>query len=245
MPRVALAVPCYVSATRPGDARHAETVLRALGDDVTVLSGRCCGQPAFTSGFRPESQQVGMELLRVAQPFDAIVMPSSSCVSMVQHYLPAMFEGRKRSGAEHIGARFHEFASYVGGHPAITLLSLRLQGTVAYHDACHARRELRISEDVLGLLARIEGLEVRRLPFEAECCGFGGIFSVKQPEVSAGMRQAKLADVAASGARVLVSTDLSCLGHIEAGARGAGSALETWTLVELLSRALAGSQETV
>ncbi len=238
MPRVALAIPCYVSATRPSDAGHAASVLRALGDDVTLISGRCCGQPAFTSGFRAESQQVGMELLRAAQPFDEVVMPSSSCVSMLQHYLPSTFEGRKSSGAAQIGARFHEFASYVAGHSAIGSLVLRLPGAVAYHDACHARRELRISEDVLGLMARVEGLEVRRLPFEAECCGFGGVFSVKQPEVSAGMREAKLADIEASGARILVSTDLSCLGHIEAGARAAGSEIETWTLAELLARAL-------
>ena len=238
MPKVALAIPCYVAATRPSDGRAAAAVLRALGDEVSVLDGRCCGQPAFTSGFREESRRVGTELLRAAQPFDAIVMPSSSCVSMVHHYLAPMFEGTRRTGAERIGERFHEFASYVAGHPAIDSLPLRLPGTVAYHDACHARRELRITGDVLGVLARVDGLEVRRLEFEGECCGFGGVFSAKLPEVSAGMRQAKLDDVRATGAQVVVSTDLSCLGHLEAGAIAGGQPLETWTLAELLSRAL-------
>jgi L-lactate dehydrogenase complex protein LldE len=238
MPKVALAIPCYVAATRPSDGPSAATVLRALGDDVTVLDGRCCGQPAFTSGFREESRRVGTEMLRDAQPFDAVVMPSSSCVSMVQHYLAPMFEGRRRNGAEHIGERFHEFASYVAGHAAVESLPLRLVGTVAYHDACHARRELGITSDVLGLLARIDGLDVRRLEFEDECCGFGGVFSAKLPEVSAGMRRAKLDDIVSTGARVVISTDLSCLGHLEAGAIAGGQALETWSLAELLERAL-------
>ena len=238
MPKVALAIPCYVSATRPADARAAAAVLRALGDEVTILEGRCCGQPAFTSGFRDESRQVGTELLRAGQPFEAIVMPSSSCVSMVHHYLAPMFEGTRRTGAARIGDRFHEFASYVEAHPAVGSLNLRLPGTVAYHDACHARRELKITSDVLALLGRVRDLEVRRLEFEAECCGFGGVFSAKLPEVSAAMRQAKLDDVIATGARILVSTDLSCLGHLEAGAIASGVAFETWTVAELLERAL-------
>jgi L-lactate dehydrogenase complex protein LldE len=109
---------------------------------------------------------------------------------------------------------------------------------VAYHDSCHLRRELGLSHQALALLGRIEGLEIRLLAHEAECCGFGGTFSVKLPEVSSGMLESKLADLTASGARVLVSTDFSCLAHIEAGARARGAAIETWTLPELIARAM-------
>ena len=98
--------------------------------------------------------------------------------------------------------------------------------------------ELGLTALAIGVLEHIDGLEVRRLQHEDECCGFGGSFSVKLPEVSAGMMRSKLADAAESGAGVLVSTDLSCLAHIEAGARGTGQQLETWTLAELLARAL-------
>jgi L-lactate dehydrogenase complex protein LldE len=239
MARVALFDPCYMAALRPGDAGHARRVLEALGDEVTLVDGRCCGQPAFNSGFRDEARTVGRALLRAAQPHDAVVVASGSCVSMAQHYLPSLFEGARRDGAASIAKRFHEFGDYVATHPKAASLALKLEGVVTYHDACHARRELGVSARALELLARVEGLEVRRLTYEDECCGFGGAFSVKLPEVSVAMMTAKLDDVRATGARVLVSGDFSCLAHLEAGARGIGIELETWTLAELLSRALA------
>lgn len=239
MARVALFDPCYMAALRPGDAAHARHVLTALGDDVALIDGRCCGQPAFNSGFRGEAKAVGRELLRVAQPHAVIVTPSGSCVSMVRHYLPGLFEGSRVAGAQSIANRFREFTGYVATHPNVDRLGLRLRGVVAYHDACHARRELGLTGMTLGLLARIDGLEVRRLACEEECCGFGGSFSVKLPEISVAMMTAKLDDVRSTGARVLVSGDFSCLAHIEAGARGLGISLETWTIAELLSRALA------
>ncbi len=238
MRRVALFVPCYMSTLRPGDAGHAARVLQALGDDVTSLDGRCCGQPAFNSGFRPEARKVGTELLRDARSFEAVVTPSGSCTAMVQHYLPSLFEARE-AGARAITHRFVEFSEYVAKHPNLPSLPLRLTASVAYHDSCHARRELGLTNRTVGLLEQIEGLDLRRLAFEEECCGFGGTFSIKMPEVSAGIMAARLEDIAASGARVLISGDLSCLAHLEAGARGLGQDLETWTIAELLSQALA------
>jgi L-lactate dehydrogenase complex protein LldE len=238
MARIALFDPCYLGALRPHDANHARAVLEALGDEVTLLDGRCCGQPAFNSGFRDEARSAGMELLRAIQPFDTTVIASGSCTSMVQHYLPGLWDGRKGEGAKLIGHRVQEFSAYVLAHPAFPSLGLKLEGTVAYHDSCHYRRELKQSEIALAVLARVDGLEVRRLANEAECCGFGGTFSSKFPEVSSVMLGAKLADVAATGARVLVSTDFSCLAHIENGARANDSEIEAWTLAELLARAL-------
>jgi len=238
MNHVALFVPCYMSALRPVDAKHAERVLRALGDEVSIIDGRCCGQPAFNSGFRGEARSVGRELLRAAQPHGKIVAPSGSCTSMVRRYLPGLFEGSRRDGAASIGSRFEEFTAYVEGHPRAGELRLRLEGVVTYHDSCHARRELGITGRAISLIERIEGLELRRLQYEEECCGFGGMFSAKQPEISAAMMAGKLADVTQTGARVVVSPDLSCLAHLESGAKGMGIAVETWTIAELLSRAL-------
>jgi L-lactate dehydrogenase complex protein LldE len=235
---VTLFAPCYLGVLRPGDTGHARRVLEALGDEVEVLSGRCCGQPAFNSGFRDEALSVGRELLRAGHHRETVVVPSGSCTSMIHHYLPSLFAEERRKQAQAAGRRFVELAEYVASHPNLDALQLRLEGTVAYHDSCHCRRELRLTGTVVALLGRIDGLEVRRLPNEDECCGFGGTFSVKMREVSAVMVQHKLNDIMATGASVAVSTDLSCLVNLEAGARGLGRPLETWSLAELLSRSL-------
>lgn len=239
MARIALFDPCYMATLRPQDAANARHILEALGDDVALLDGRCCGQPAFNSGFRAEAKSVGRQLLKAGQPFGAVVVTSGSCTSMVRHYLPGLFEGERGAGAQRIAERFVDFASYVASHPNLDKLGLQLEGVVAYHDSCHTRRELGSSAAVLGLLSRIEKLEVRRLAFEEECCGFGGTFAVKQPEVSVAMLTSKLEDLALTGARVLVSGDLSCLAHIQSGAEGMGVQVEGWSLPELLVRALA------
>jgi len=235
---VALFDPCYMAMLRPEDAAHARRVLEALGDTVTLLDGRCCGQPAYNSGFRDEAKEVGRGLLKAAQPFETVVTLSGSCTGMVQHHLPTLFSSYRQQGAQKIADRFHDFTGYVATHPNIGRLKLKLEGTVAYHDSCHARRELGSTPHALALLGRISGLEVRRLQFEDECCGFGGTFAVKQPEVSVAMMTGKLDDVRGTGARVLVGGDLSCLTHLESGARGIGIEMETWSLAELLSRAL-------
>ena len=235
---VALFDPCYQAALRPTDAAHAKRVLEALGDNVTLLDGRCCGQPGYNSGFRAEAKAVGRGLLKAAQPFPAVVTTSGSCTAMVQHYLPALFPGERGAGAQSIAARFHAFSAYVAAHPGLPKLALKLPGTVTVHEACHTRRELGLGGLTAQLLAQVQGLEVRGLAFEEECCGFGGSFAAKLPEVSVAMMTAKLGDAVATGARVIVSEDFSCLAHLEAGARGMGLRLECWTLAELLSRAL-------
>ena len=235
--RIALAVPCYAAALRPGESSAALRVLEALGDDVTLIEGRCCGQAPFNSGYRSEARSAGRNLLRAVQPFDRVVMLSGSCTAMIQHYLPMLFEGSRREGAHGIGKRVDDLATYLAGHPDRGRLNFHLDGVVAYHDACHARRELHATAATTEVLAQVDGLEVRRLGHEDECCGFGGSFSMKLPEVSVEIMRAKLSDVAATGARVLVG-DLSCVTHLQAGANGLGQDLETWTLAELLAEAL-------
>lgn len=227
-----------MATVRPGDAANAVRVLESLGDTVSLLDGRCCGQPAFNSGFRSEARTAGRQLLKAGQPYEAVVSTSGSCTSMVRHYLPGLFEGDRAVAAGRIASRFVDFASYVAAHPNLGQLGFRLEGVVAYHDSCHTRRELGVSATVLSLLSRIEGLEVRRLLHEEECCGFGGTFAVKQPEVSVAMLTSKLDDISLTGARVVVSADFSCLAHIQSGAAGMGIQLEAWSLPELLARAL-------
>lgn len=238
MRHIGLFDPCYMSAMRPQDIEFARHVLERLGDTVTLIDGRCCGQPAFNSGFRNEARTAGRQLLKAGQPYEAVVTASGSCTAMVRHYLPTLFDGKRAAGATAIANRFVDFASYVASHPNLERLIFRLDGVVTYHDSCHTRRELNASGAAKALLARIEGLELRPLLFEEECCGFGGTFSLKQPEVSVAMMTGKLDDIALTGARVVVSTDYSCLAHLEGGARGLGMQVQGWTLPEVLSRSL-------
>ena len=239
MAKVALFVPCYMAALRPDDGDRARHVLERLGDEVTLIVGPCCGQPAFNSGYREEAKTVGRALLRAARAHETLVVPSGSCTSMLQHYLPGLWDGARAANAQRLSERFVEFGAYVAAHTALATLPLRLEGTIAYHDACHGRRELGLTQGAVDLLARVEGLDLRRLAYEGECCGFGGTFTLKEPEVSVAMAQAKLADIATTKARVLVSGDLSCLAHLGATASAQSQELETWTLAELLDRALA------
>lgn len=237
MARVALFVPCFLSLARASDAAAARQLLERLGDEVETREGYCCGQPAFNAGFRREARRVAAAAVRALRDVDVVVVPSGSCAAMAAHGWPLLFPGSPSVGER--ARRTVEFASYVAAHPELARLRFGMRGVVAFHDACHTRRELGASEAVLQLLRRVEGLEVRRLRYEGECCGFGGTFSVKLPEVASLMARAKVEDIEATGARVVVSTDLSCLLHIESAARGLGRAIEGWTVAELLARALA------
>jgi L-lactate dehydrogenase complex protein LldE len=236
MALVGLFVPCYIAALRPSDIDHARRVLEALGDSVDVVDGVCCGQPAFNSGFRAEAKDVARQALRAGQPYDRVVVLSASCTSMVQHFAPSLWEGDRREGARRIVARFIEFTAHVATHSHLGDLGLRLSETLTYHDSCHNRRELRATEQVVGLLESIEGLDLRRLEFEDECCGFGGTFNLKYPQVAGGMAGSKLADAQQTGALQVVSTDVSCLAHLQRA--GGQSCPATLSMAELLARAL-------
>ncbi len=238
MGKIALFVPCYVQTIRPSEERFAARVLAALDVDFTVISDRCCGQPAFNSGFHDEAKKVGTEFLRAARDFETIVTLSGSCTAMTHEYLPTLFEGTKAANAAALGGRTVEFAEFIASASGIRALGLELEGTVAYHDPCHARRETGSSKSALRVLGLVKGLEVRRLPNEDECCGFGGTFATKFAAVSEDMGRTKLENLAASGARIIVSGDVSCLSQIQSVADGDGFETETWTIAELLAEAL-------
>jgi L-lactate dehydrogenase complex protein LldE len=155
---------------------------------------------------------------------------------MVQHYAPMLWDGPRSEAVEKIGERFVEFSQYVVGHSHLGDLGLRLGETVTYHDSCHNRRELRGTENVIGLLESIEGIDLRRLRYEEECCGFGGTFNLKFPMVAGGMAGSKLDDIRTTGAGMLVSTDASCLAQLQRAS--GGQVVESLSVAELLSRAL-------
>ncbi|MFI8993239.1 (Fe-S)-binding protein [Streptomyces sp. NPDC053542] len=233
--RVALFTSCMGDLATGGPARATVEVLEAMGFAVELPRGQtCCGQPALNSGYPAEAGTLLDRWLRIFAPYDAVVTPAGSCAAHLHHHL-----GRLRAPTPEQRAlvqRTYEFSQFVMAYGAG--LRLRLRGSVTYHDSCHMARTLGERRAPRELLGRIEGLEVREMAGCDTCCGFGGTFAVKFPEVSVAMADTKLGTAAASGADWLVSADPGCLLHLGGRARKAGPPVRTRHLAELVRDAL-------
>ncbi len=245
MMRVALAVPCYVDQFRPEAARATLTLLERLGCEVSLgFDAPCCGQPMFNAGVVTAARGAAHEWARASAEFDAIVMPSGSCTHHVRHHVPALLDDEASRHAARVTYELCEFIAGVLGKPQLTG---RFPHRVAMHLGCHAQRGLRLGgstelhEPPQGpmhtLLSGLDGVDIVPLDRPDECCGFGGSFAVGEAEVSVVMGRDKLADVARHGAEVLVSSDPSCLLHLDAIVRHGGSSLRTMHIAELLEEA--------
>lgn len=243
--RVALAVPCYVDQLRPQAARATLTLLERLGCEVSLaFDAPCCGQPMFNSGVVSAARGVATAWATASRAFDAIVMPSGSCTHHVRHHLPSLTDGDHGAHAARVTFELCEFIAGPLGKPT---LSGRFPHRVAMHLGCHAQRGLRLggstelhqplSGPMHSLLTALDGLSLVPLDRSDECCGFGGSFAVGEAEVSASMGRDKLADVVKHGAEVLVSSDPSCLLHLEGVAQHSSTVLRTLHIAELLEEA--------
>jgi L-lactate dehydrogenase complex protein LldE len=237
--RVQLLVTCLVDLVRPSAGEAAVRVLRRSGHEVAFPAGQtCCGQPAWNSGFPDEARKVAATTLdALAETDGPIVGLSGSCVATVHHVWPELFAAdvARHGQAVAIAGRVRELGAFLaeGATPVERLPGAR---PVAFHCSCHQRRELGQAGAGPALLATIPGIAHVPLPQDELCCGFGGTFSVKFPQVSGAMGLDKARSVVESGARELVSSDLGCLLHISGCAASAGIELETTTLAELLDR---------
>ncbi|WP_228281945.1 (Fe-S)-binding protein [Rubrobacter marinus] len=238
---MALFVPCYVDQIYPGVAVATVRVLRSLGIEVSYPEGQtCCGQPAFNSGFFREARSVAGHLMGVFENdrSDYVVCPSGSCSAMVAHYYPVLFEERRgeRERAEALAGRVRELSDFlvnVAGAEASDLGS-RFEGRAVFHAGCHQRRELGVLEEPRRLLGGVEGLELLEWENEELCCGFGGTFSVKMPQVSTAMADEKVKALEGSGADTLVSCDSSCLMHLGGRLARKGHGTRVMHLAEVL-----------
>ncbi len=201
----------------------------------------CCGQPAFNSGFDEDARRVARTTVRALARTDGpIVVPSGSCAAMMRLHWRELFHGdRDEEAARAVATRVVEWSSYLAGRiDALTALAPRWPGRVAYHDSCHMLRELRVRDEPRALLAAVDGLELVELPSADRCCGFGGTFSVRYPDVSVAMADTKLAEVAASSVDALVSADGGCLLQLGGRLSRTGSPVRGLHLATLLAEAL-------
>jgi L-lactate dehydrogenase complex protein LldE len=213
-------------------------VLERLGYEVEFPAAQtCCGQPAFNSGYPEEAARVARHFLDVFKDAEYVVVPSGSCASMITHHYREIFE-RDPERLEQIGRltpRVWEFSQFLIEVARVESVGARFDGVVTYHDSCHALRELRLKAGPRRLLANVEGLTLREMDAAEECCGFGGTFSIKFPEVSGGMARTKIESIRKTEADTVVSVDSSCLMQLEGVMRRAGVAIRTMHLAEILA----------
>lgn len=216
-------------------------VLERLGFEVAVPEGlTCCGQPAYNAGFQDEARQVARHTLDVLAPTNGpIVIPSGSCSDMLIHQYAELFKDDERDleRARRVAERCREFSQFIAQHGGAELAA-RLTTRVAYHPSCHLLRGLGVRDEPQALVRAIDGVESVPFVEQEECCGFGGLFSIKNPDISGSMLDRKLTAIVASGADRLVSCDLGCLLHLEGGLHRRKATIKTQHLAELIDEAL-------
>lgn len=213
-PRVGLFVTCLVDLFRPAVGFAAVKLLEEAGCDVDVPGMQtCCGQPAFNSGDNADAAELARRTIALFEDFDYVVVPSGSCGGMIKEHYPELLAGDAAWAprARHLAARCHELVSFLHDIRGVTRLDASYARRVAYHDSCSGLRELGVKAQPRALLAKVGGLTLRELPGAETCCGFGGTFCVKYPEISDKMVAEKAADILASGADTLLAGDLGCL----------------------------------
>jgi L-lactate dehydrogenase complex protein LldE len=236
--RVALYVTCMVDQCWPSIGLAAARLLRLAGCEVLFDQAQtCCGQPACNTGY----QQDGRRLARaVIEQFErsgaeAMVLPSGSCTAQIHHY-PGLFaaEPSWQQRATAVAERTFELSQFLVEQRQLSAVPGRHPGKVALHDACHGLRDLGVHRQPRALLAMVEGLQLVELPDPGACCGFGGTFSVKLPDLATAIADHKLATVAAAGVDTVVSVDASCLLHLRTRLQRLQQPVRTLHLAEVL-----------
>jgi L-lactate dehydrogenase complex protein LldE len=236
--RVSLFVTCIVDQVFPKVGLAMADVLERIGYQVDFPEAQtCCGQPAFNSGYREEARKVARHFIDVFRDAETIVVPSGSCTAMISHHYEEIFadETAMLKAAHAMAPRVYEFSRFLLEVAKVEDVGARYEGIVTYHDSCHALRELKIKDGPRRLLTKVEGLTLREMDAAQECCGFGGTFSVKFPEVSGAMARTKIDSILKTEASTVVSIDSSCLMQLEGAIRRAGLPIRTMHLAEVLA----------
>jgi L-lactate dehydrogenase complex protein LldE len=237
--KVSLFVTCLVDQLFPQVGLSTVKVLKKCGVEVEFDPRQtCCGQPAFNSGYVDESREVAEHFIEVYGGSEHIVAPSGSCATMIRSFLPSLFpEGSsKRQRAEEVGQRTFELSEFLSSVLGIHATGARFSQVVTYHDSCHLIRELNIRSQPRQLIRGVEGVDFREMENCDRCCGFGGLFSVKSPDVSAVIGDEKVQWIRESGADYVIANDVSCLMHIDGLMRRNQVPVQTMHLAELLAQ---------
>lgn len=212
---------CILDTLYPDTGEAVVRVLERAGVQVEFPAGQtCCGQPAFNAGMRAQARQMAIHTIQVFEAAPGrVVVPSGSCAAMIRHSYPELFANDPQwlPRAKALAARTYELSEFLVDHLGITDLGAHFSGKITYHSSCHLLREMKVDRQPRLLLAAVKDAEFVELPNTTECCGFGGVFSVEHPEISAAMLARKIANLEASDAPVVVSCDAGCVTNINGG----------------------------
>jgi L-lactate dehydrogenase complex protein LldE len=238
-PRVALFVTCLVDLYRPSVGFAAIKLLEGAGCTVEVPPVQtCCGQPAYNTGDRATARDLARSVIDAFGGYDYVVAPSGSCGGMIAHHYPGLFgdsDPHYRGKAEALAAKTHELVSFLTDVLGIEDVKARYDGVVTYHDSCSGLRELGIRDQPRRLLGSVEGLTLKELVDRDVCCGFGGTFCVKYPDISVRMVSDKAADVVQTGADTLLAGDMGCLLNMAGRLKREGAAVKVRHVAEVLA----------
>ena len=236
--RVGLFVTCLVDLFRPTVGFAAAALLERAGCEVVVPAAQvCCGQPAYNSGDRADTKAIAQGVIAAFEPFDATVAPSGSCAGMIKKHYPALFAGDAEwePRARRLAERTFELVSFLVDACGVDAVEARHEGKVTYHDSCSSLREMGVRAQPRRLLGSVDGLELAELSAPDVCCGFGGTFCVKYPDISGRMAADKARDIAATGADTVLAGDMGCLLNIAGRLSREGSAVKARHVAEVLA----------
>lgn len=234
---VQLFIPCFVDQLYPETGFNMVKVLEKAGCTVSYNTNQtCCGQAAFNAGYWDDAKSVCSKFLKDFSGTEYIVGPSASCVGFVRNYYGKLFENSSQHHAvQDMNKRIFEFSEFLVDVLKVDQFGAELSGKATYHDSCAALRECKIKEGPRKLLANVKGLSLTEMNDVETCCGFGGTFAIKFDSISTGMGEQKVENALATGAEYLISTDLSCLMHLQGYIKQKELHLKTMHLADVLA----------
>ncbi len=235
--RVGLFVTCLVDLIRPSIGFATAKLLEGAGCAVEVPRQSCCGQPAFNSGDRVTAQDIARQVIQAFAPYDYVVAPSGSCAGMIRVHYRELFQGDPnwQPHADALADKTYELTSFLVDVCGKDRVAARLHATATYHDSCSGLRELGVRDQPRRLLASVGGLQLNEMQDANVCCGFGGTFCVKYPDISNAIVAKKAAAVTATGAGLLLAGDLGCLMNMAGKLQRDGAAVEVRHVAEVLA----------
>jgi L-lactate dehydrogenase complex protein LldE len=235
---VTLFIQCLVDSIYPEVGEAMVTVFQKLGIDLECpVDQTCCGQPAFNAGYRSEARTAARRFIKIFENAETIVCPSGSCVHMIRHHYPELFKNQPEwlVRAQSVTEKTFEFSEYLVDHLEVEDLGAVYSGRITYHDSCHPLRGLGIQKQPRKLISKVKDAEFIEMKNSDICCGFGGAFSVKYPEISAAILEDKVKNIIDSGADAVVGVDMSCLMNIQGLLSRKKSGVKVMHIAELLA----------